>query len=382
MNILFSTEYYMGNPDLVRLSIELARRGHQVSVLTSFPPAFYTYESSDVFSAVDVFEANPHFDVQSIPYTVSFPLMQITKLIKSRNIEVCHTIMERATNAATVALVSKAMDVPYVHTVQGIGTKTGRPLVDLIGELYKLTVSRMVLNWAKRVIVLSESLAEYAIKLGASSSHIAVIPSGIDCSYFDPSKREVVETAKKVRDRIDVEDEVIIGYIGRLVPVKGLKYLLMAMNEVQREYANTHLLMVGDGFQRKELKRMSDRLKLNASFVGWEKDVLPFYAAIDIFVLPSVLEGLSNSLLEAMAMGKPVIATDVGGNKDVIVDGENGFLVPPGNPSSISSNLKGLIEREDLRKEMGSINRETVKRRFSWKDSVSKVESVYKNLID
>jgi glycosyltransferase involved in cell wall biosynthesis len=382
MNILFSTEYYMGNPDLVRLSIELARRGHQVSVLTSFPPAFYTYESPDVFSGVDVFEANPHFDVQNIPYTVSFPLMQIAKLIRSRKIEVCHTIMERATNAATVALISKAMNVPYVHTVQGIGTKTGRPFVDFIGEVYKLMVSRMVLKWAKRVIVLSEGLAEYAIRLGASSSHIAVISSGIDCSYFDPGKHEVVETAKKVRDKIDVEDEVIIGYIGRLVPVKGLKYLLTAMNEVQREYANTHLLMVGDGFQKKELKRMSDRLKINATFVGWEKDVLPFYAAIDIFVLPSVLEGLSNSLLEAMAMGKPVIATDVGGNKDVIVDGENGFLIPSGNPSSMSSKLKRLIEREDLRKEMGSINRETVKRRFSWEDTVSKVESVYKNLID
>jgi len=382
MNILFSTEYYVGNPDMVRLSVELARRGHQVSVLTSFPPTFYTYESSDVFSGVNVFEANPHFDVQSIPYTVSFPLMQITKLIKSQNIDICHTIMERATNAATVAFASKAVDIPYVHTVQGIGTKTGRPLVDFIGEVYNSTISRMVLKWAKRVIVLSESLAEYAIRLGASSNHIAVIPSGIDCSYFDPSKHDVMEAAKKVRDKTGVGDAALVGYIGRLVPVKGLKYLLMAMNEVQREYPNTHLLMVGDGFQRKELERMSDRLKINATFVGWGKDVLPFYAAIDIFVLPSVLEGLSNSLLEAMAMCKPVIATNVGGNKDVVVDGKNGFLVPVGSPSLISLNLKKLIECGDLRKEMGSINRETVKRRFSWKDSVSKVESIYKNLTD
>jgi len=380
MNILIATEYYFGNPDLVQLSTELVRRGHQVDVLTSYASTFYRFDDPEGVDGINFSEARPNVDIPSLPYTVSFPVVQVADLIRHRQIQVCHTVMGRATNSATVALISKILRIPHVHTVQGIGTRTGHLVVDFFSETYDRSVCRLLMKWTKKVIVLSQSLIERAIRLGADPEKIVVIPSGVDCSYFNPDTPEAEKRAREIRDRIGVGDATIIGFIGRLVPVKGVKHLVSAMKQVQQEHSNAHLLIVGDGFERPELQTVAQKLKVKTTFLGWEKNVMPLYAVMDVFVLPSLMEGLSNSLLEAMAMGKPVIATDVGGNKDVVVDGENGFLVPPVNPSSLSLKLKKLIECDDLRKEMGRINRETVKRRFSLKDNVSKVETVYRSL--
>lgn len=381
MNILITTEYLFGNPDLVTLSVELVKRGHQVNVITSHPHIFNEYGMPNAVAEVNIFEANPHIDIPNLPYTVSFPAPQVTRLIKSRDIEVCHTVMEMATHSATVAFVSKALGVPYVHTIQGTGTKTGRQPVDMIADLYNLTVSRLIISGAERVIVLSKSLSARAIELGANPEKIDVIPSGVDTSRFDPSKNEVAEAARIIRDSMGIRDGVVIGYVGRLVPVKGLKYLLLAMRGVQQKCPDAHLLVVGDGFQKAELMLMAKQQGLNITFIGWRNEVVPLYAVADIFVLPSLEEGLSNSLLEAMAMEKPIVTTNVGGNKDVVIDRENGFLVPPHDSASLASKIVELIESPSTREKMGRLNREAVKKNYSWENCVSKVQDVYKDLI-
>ena len=383
MNVLMTTEYYFGNPDMVRLSIELANRGHQVDVLTSYSPSFYQFDKREGVPGVNILEANPHIDIASLPYTVTLPFRQVTKIIKHRRIDVCHSVMARATNSATVSFIAKQLGVPHVHTVQGIGSQTDRLHVDLIAKIYDRTVYRFVLKSANKVIVLSKSLTEFAVKTGANPKRIVVVSSGVDCSFLDPNKSEAIDGACEVRKNLGIHsDSIVVGYIGRIVPVKGLKYLVSAMNILKKKHPNAHLLIVGDGFEKPELQRMAKGLRLNAHFVGWAKNVLPFYAAIDIFVLPSFFEGLSNSLLEAMAMGKAIIATKVGGNKDIILDGENGFLVPTQNSHAISSKIEKLIESAQLRKAIGQFNRETAVKEFRWERTVSKIEQIYKNVTD
>jgi len=383
MNILMTTEYYYGNPDMVRLSTELAKKGHQVDVLTSFSPSFYQFDRPEGVPNVDIIEANPHIDIVSLPYTVTFPLVQVASLIRKHGIDVCHSVMARATNSATVSFVSKQLKKPHVHTVQGIGTDVERLHVDLIAYAYDRTMVRFILKSAKKVIVLSESLKPYSIKRGADPEKIVVVPNGVDCSFFDSESSEAREGAHMIREKFKIpEDELVVGYIGRMVPVKGLKYLIQAMSEVQRKHPSVHLLMVGDGFEKAELQETAQKLGLKAHFAGWGKNVLSFYAAIDIFVLPSLLEGLSNSLLEAMSMGRPIIATWAGGNKDIIINGKNGFLVPPQDSESIASNTMKLIESEVLRKSMGQGNRERALREFIWEKTVSRIEQVYKSVID
>jgi len=387
MNILLAAEYYHGIPRLVRFSAELAKRGHGVNVITSYLPASLVgYQSQishdyDSFSGINIFEANPHIDIPSPPYTATFPFRQVAKLIKLRDIQICHTVMAWATTSASVALVSKVLRIPHVHEENGIGTKTGYLLVDLIAENYDLTISRLIMRLAKKVIVLSKSQADRPLKLGAKAENMVVIPSGVDCSFFNPKKPKVTEGAQRIRDKMGLGDATVIGYVGRLVPVKGLKYLLLAMKELQQEFPNTHLLIVGDGLQKAELERITQTLGINASFVGWKKDLLPYYETFDVFVLPSLQEGLSHSLLEAMAMKKPVIATNVGGNKDVITHGKNGFLVPARNAMLLSSSVKKLIDNDGLRKKIGTLNRETIEKKFSWKNAVSQFEDLYRSLL-
>lgn len=383
MNVLMTTEYYFGNPDMVRLSVELASRGHQVDVLTSYSPSFYQFDKHEGVRGINIFEANPHIDIVSLPYTVTLPFRQVTKIIKQRRIDVCHSVMARATNSVAVSFIAKKLGVPHVHTVQGIGTQTGRLHVDLIAKVYDRTVVRFLLKSANKVIVLSKSLTEFAVKSGANPERIVVVSSGVDCSFLDPSKSEAVDGAYEVRKKLGIRsDSIVVGYIGRIVPVKGLKYLVLAMNILKKKHPNAHLLIVGDGFEKAELQRMAKELGLNAYFAGWAKNVLSFYAAIDIFVLPSFFEGLSNSLLEAMAMGKAIIATKVGGNKDIVLDGKNGFLVPTQNPHAISLKIDKLIESAQLRKTIGQFNRETAVKEFRWEKTVSKIEQVYKNVTD
>jgi len=108
---------------------------------------------------------------------------------------------------------------------------------------------------------------------------------------------------------------------------------------------------------------------------------LAYYAAFDVFVLPSLQEGLSHSLLEAMAMKKPAVATSVGGNVDVIRNGKNGFLVFPYDFKSLSSCIKKLVNDNKLRKRIGTLNRKTVEKRFSWENTVSKFEDLYGSLL-
>ena len=386
-----TTEYFFGNPSMVRLATELASRGHQVDVLTSYSPSFYAgarsralyqFDEPEGTIGINITEANPHIDIMSLPYTVTFPFRRVTRIIQQRKIDVCHSVMARATNSATVSFVATQLGVPHVHTVQGIGTQTGHVHVDLIAKVYDHVVVRFVLGSAKKVIVLSKSLAEYAIERGADPKRIVVVPNGVDCSFFDPKRSGVVDGAYEVREKLGIPSgSVVVGYIGRIVSAKGLKYLVLAMNNVKNKHPDTQLLIVGEGSEKAELQRMAKEMRLNAYFVGWEKNVLPFYAAMDIFVLPSFFEGLSNSLLEAMAMGKTIIATRVGGNKDIILNGKNGFLVPTRDPQAISSSIGKLIESAQLRKTIGQINRETAVKEFRWEKTVSKIEQIYKNIV-
>jgi len=138
---------------------------------------------------------------------------------------------------------------------------------------------------------------------------------------------------------------------------------------------------VGEGPERTSLEETAKEAGIEAVFAGWQNEVLPYYSVMDIFVLPSLFEGLPNVLLEAMAMGKPVVATDVGANADLVENGVNGFLVSTRNPEQMASVLKKLVEDSNLRSRFGEIGREKVVGSFSLDKSVERVESLYNEIV-
>lgn len=378
LNVLFVAEYYFANPDLVRLSVELARRGHRISVATSL-------RNVDRFKAekgVRIFEIKPFVTVYSIPHSLSFPLSPIHRIVREQSIDIIHALMDYSTNTAFGALISKIDGVPFVYTVQGMGTRTNKFIVDTLAEIYDWSIERIISKAAKKVILLSKSLLPRAIKVGVKNSNIAIVPSGVDYNHFDPERSDVKQKATILRQKLGVSDDwIVVGFVGRLVTAKGLFYLISALRHVEKKDANIVLLLVGDGPQRTYLEGMAKELGIRAIFAGWQMDTAPYYALMDIFVLPSFFEGLPCVVLEAMAMQRPVIATSVGGNPDLITSGENGFLVQAGDYKDMCHALSTLIGNRDLRARMGIINRRKVKNSFSWKTIVRQVETIYNQIV-
>jgi glycosyltransferase involved in cell wall biosynthesis len=374
MNILFVAEYYFANPDFVRISQELARRKHNVSVATSLR----TVDRRSREKNVEISEIEPLVTIHKIPHTLSFPILQMSRIVKEQDIDVIHALNDHSTNVATAALISKVSGRPFVYTLQGITTKIGHPLVDSTVSLYDLTVERWIAGEARKVILLAKGLTPAAVnRLKIEPSKIVVVPSGVDYSRFNPELPSAKEKASELKDELNLNNEIIIGYVGRLFPAKGLTYLLSALKRIQDQHANITLLVVGDGAQRYDLEAMAKDLKIRTIFAGFQRDTRPFYSLMDIFVLPSLFEGLPNVILEAMAMKKAIIATNVGGNPELIEDGQNGFLVPLRNVESIADNINTLILDANLREKMGCTSRRIVEERFSWDVIIPNMEKVY-----
>ena len=217
MNVLLVAEYYFANSPFVVLSRELAKRKYNISVVTSFRTVDKKNEKEDV----RIFEIKPYITIYKIPHTLSFPFSKLYQIIKKQSINVIHALNDHSTNVATAALVAKATNVPFVYTIQGCGTRTGHLLVDPLVSLYDLTAERWFAKEARKVILLSKSLISMAEKLRIEKSKVVIIPSGIDCTHFNPERPEVKKKASHLRDEFDIGNKIVVGYAGRLYPAKG-----------------------------------------------------------------------------------------------------------------------------------------------------------------
>lgn len=377
MNILFVAKHYFGNPDLVRLSTELARRKHHISVATSFREVDKTLPQG---SPVNIFELKPWVTIHSLPYSFSFPFSKFHKIAEEQEIEVVSALHDYSTNTATAAAFSWVHGIPFVYTLQGIGAKTGHPIADALIELYDKTIETAIASKSRKVILLSARLMSRAKELGVKESNVAVVPSGVDSKHFNPDRAEAKKKAQIHRNELNIDDKIVIGYVGRLIPKKGLTYLFSAAKQIRNKHPNIVLLVIGDGPQRHELETMAKNSGLETIFTGWQSDVLPYYALMDVFVLPSFFEGLPNVILEAMAMKKAIVATTIGGNPDLVHDGQNGFLVPPGDAKALENSIETLVSDTDLRLKMGHESRSIVKRDFDWDIIVPKAEKIYEEI--
>jgi glycosyltransferase involved in cell wall biosynthesis len=179
------------------------------------------------------------------------------------------------------------------------------------------------------------------------------------------------------------KDDVVILYAGRLLHAKGPDVLLEALIQQTNDSINTKVLIAGDGELRESLTKFITENSLNdrVSILGFRSDVPILISLTDLIVLPSRWEGLPMILLEAMAAGKPVVATAVGGVPDVIQDGINGWLVPPENPEMLSKSITTVLSDRDLQIKIGAHARQTIVEHFSVRSSVEKLLSIYNEVL-
>lgn len=230
-------------------------------------------------------------------------------------------------------------------------------------------------------VAISKDIEIELDSVGIPDSRIHYIPNGVDTGEFRPRHPE-----EKLRQRSDlgVADKFIVSFVGRLDPVKGIEVLLEAWKDVVSENPNAHLFIIGTGPQKMELVTYASEagISKHVEFVGKVQDVRAFLGASDIFVLPSLSEGVSNALLEAMATELPVIATSVGGTKELIKDGINGILIPPEDSGAISRSITHLINDVDLRLELGKKARDFVLKNYELKTTAQMHVDLYGLILD
>lgn len=254
----------------------------------------------------------------------------------------------------------------------------GREATDPTGANRRRQIARRLLAPAvTRFVTVSAELDNWLVRdIGVPRAKVEQIINGVDGETFRP---EVDKAACRTRLGIP-DDKLIVGIVGRLDPVKDHATLLRAV--AQSETA-CRLVVVGAGPAEDALRQLAAELNVAefTHFFGARHDIAQVLGALDVFVLPSLAEGISNTILEAMACGLPVIASRVGGNPELVTAGETGFLFDVGQADMLAAQLKCYIERPELRRAHGVAARERVEREFSLAAMVSKYERMYRALI-
>lgn len=239
---------------------------------------------------------------------------------------------------------------------------------------------RLKYQWGvDRIVAISEGVRSVLIGDGLDPNRIEVIRSGIDPRPFDPNY-----PAGMARLELGIPDQSpVVGCVAHFADHKGHRYLIEAAARVAAAVPDVRFLLVGEGELRPQIERQIKELKLEKHVIltGFRNDIPRLLAAMDIVVLSSHLEGLGTSLLDAMAMARPVIATRVGGIPEMVEDGVTGRLVPPRDPAALAGALIELINRPDERKRMGEAGRVRMLSMFSAEAMVAATEAVYREIL-
>jgi glycosyltransferase involved in cell wall biosynthesis len=235
-------------------------------------------------------------------------------------------------------------------------------------------------------MVVSDALEKIMIERHkCDPQKVVKIYNGIEIDEYRINyEEEVMHGKSRLRKELGLKNEVpVIGAIGRLVWQKGFEYFIEAIPNVLKKVPESMFLIVGEGELKEKLKVKSEKLKVKDSliFTGFRDDIKKILQSIDVLVMPSLLEGLPMILLEAMAMGKPIIATDIEGIKDVLENVRTGLLVPPKDPKALADAIVDLLIHRGKAYQMGNKARTVVNEQFSVDAMVEKVEEVYQELL-
>lgn len=333
---------------------------------------------------------------------------KFTRLLEEKGIKVYHIDTRktlRLDSALRLARVIKKEGIGLIHSHSPLGGTVlsrlggfiaGVPVINHahVRESFNKNVFigayQFLINWFTsrflcfKIIAVSQAVKKEIICQGVTPGKIDVIYNGIDLS----SRGQNINSGIRIRDEFGIgQNQKIIAQVGRLCEAKGQQVLIKAAKIIAKEY-DCIFLIVGEDLERAGEYKNSLRelargfgLERRVIFTGYRSDIRELMNVFDIFTLPSFIEGLPVVILEAMAAKKPVITTPVGGNTEIVIDGQTGTIVPQGSPDKLAEALRYHLKNQEISKKMGEAGYEMVKAHFPLSVMLDKIMAVYSEAV-
>lgn len=343
---------------LLTLTAGLVGKGHQVYLASAGGQLEQKFRQAGVTIILAPLETKSQLSPK-----ILFSFWKLKKIARAARIQIIHS--QSRTTQVLGERLSQALGCAHIFTCHGFF----KPKL----------VRRLFGCWGDKVIAISQEVSEHLIldfKLDAAK--IVVINNGIAVKNFGNfSARE------RMRKDLGINENFLIGIIARLSDVKGHLYLMRAMKNVREVFPAVKLLIIGEGKMKEILVKEAEVLGIKGQvlFIPEASNTQEMLAAMDIFVLPSLQEGLGLALMEAMAQGLAVVGSSVGGIKTLVQNRQNGLLVAPADVSGLAQAMITLLGDAQLRQHLGAQARAFIAANFSQEEMVDKSELVYRQFI-
>jgi glycosyltransferase involved in cell wall biosynthesis len=361
------------------LSRRLVQSGYEIDILTcntEKAPAFEELDGIKIYRLPCWNALNSLYPIPK-PYPTSFRILR--KLLR-KNYDVIHTQTRFFITSFLGLIFAKLKRTPLVHTEHGTRHSTvPNKVIDLISRAYDHSIGALLVKSARKNIGVSEAACEFLKHLGAANAQ--VIYNGIDTSIFKK------EEDTNCRQKLGISnDDIVITFVGRLIYAKGVQDLISAFPRIKDTTPKAKLLIVGDGPYRAELEKMARQTDCHSDilFLGQktQAELIEILSTTDICVNPSYSEGLPTSVMEAASIGLPIIATDVGGTREIITTDETGIMVKARDVGQLAEELYRLLANAELRGKLGKSARILAERKFNWDKITGEYIKLYTSLVE
>jgi len=345
----------------------LQEKGYEVHVATRLG------NRQQEFDEIGIIKHNVDFSRSPYSPKVFKSLQQMEKLLEEIRFSLVHVHTPVAAFVTRLAC-QRTNTHPVLYTAHGFHFYKGAPLKNWL--LY-YNMEKLAAHWTDGLITINEEdyKAAQKFKLRKNGKVFFVPGVGVDIASLEQRARSISRSKKRKELGLSVGTAVIIT-VGELNANKNHIQALKTLSKLTK--TNFHYLIVGNGESEQKLKKAVNELMLQdkVSFLGFRRDVPELLAASDVFILTSRREGLPKALMEAMAVGLPIIATDVRGNRDLVKSGENGYLVPLDDAEQTAIAIERLINSRNLRCSMGKKSKELVKQ-YDFQNIIPQMEEIY-----